>query len=45
LLEEYREKVRVYTTLFRAASPRWRSGDFAATFPSGANRPMVVIAG
>ena len=45
LLEEYREKVRVYTTLFRAASPRWRSGDFTATFPPGANRPMVVIAG
>jgi REP element-mobilizing transposase RayT len=44
LLDEYREKVRTYTTLFRTASPRWRSGDFTAQFPAGATRPMVVIA-
>jgi REP element-mobilizing transposase RayT len=44
LLDEYREKVRTYTTLFRTASPRWRAGDFTAAFPAGANRPMVVIA-
>jgi hypothetical protein len=45
LLEEHREKVRTYTTLFRIASPRWRAGDFTARFPAGANRPMVAIAG
>jgi len=44
LLDEYRDKVRTFTTLFRTASPRWRAGDFAAAFPAGANRPMVVVA-
>lgn len=43
LLDEYREKVRVYTTLFRTGSPRWRAGDFTVPFPAGAIRPMVAL--
>lgn len=43
LLEEFREKARAFTTAFMTASQRWRSGDFSASFPKGANRPMVVI--
>jgi REP element-mobilizing transposase RayT len=44
LLDELREKASAFTTLFKHASERWRSGDFSVTFPSGAHRPMVVVA-
>ena len=44
LLEEFREKARGFTTAFLSASQRWRSGDFSAVFPVGANRPMVLVA-
>src|SRR5215470_5729888 len=44
LLEEFRERVRAFKEVFLAASRRWRSGDFTARFPIGANRPMVVVA-
>jgi len=44
LLDEFREKARAFTTAFLSASQRWRSGDFGAPFPLGANRPMVAVA-
>src|SRR5262249_6317182 len=44
LLVEFREKARAFTETFLAASRRWRSGDFKATFPIGATRPIVVAA-
>jgi len=44
LLDEFREKVRAFKDVFHAASRRWRSGDFTARFPIGANRPMLVVA-
>lgn len=43
LLDEFREKVRAFTTAFRSASQRWCAGDFGAPFPKGANRPMVMV--
>jgi REP element-mobilizing transposase RayT len=43
LLEEFREKLRSFMSVFLAASARWRSRDFTATFPMGSYRPMVVV--